>query len=98
MDARGSVLERFVTARNGNAMTCLCRILGRWRNPRLTAVCVFFVMSMGLFGQTGAQKPVEQKQSSNAQVAMLHPSDERSESTAVLYHINRALHYLEAIV
>ena len=79
-------------------MTCLCRILGRWRNPRLTAVSVFFVISMGMFGQTGAQKPVEQKQSSNAQVAKPNPSDARTESTAVLVQLNSALENLAARV
>src|SRR5246127_1520231 len=79
-------------------MTHSFRILGCWRNRHLAAVCVFFATSVGVAGQTAAQKPVEQKQAPNVQLPKPNPSDARSESTAVLVQLNSALENLAARV
>src|SRR4029077_17886608 len=81
---------------NGNPMQCSCRILGRWRNLRVIAVSVFFAITVGVFGQTAADKSADQK--AQATKPSPKPSDSKSESNAVLVQLNSALESLAAKV
>jgi serine protease Do len=82
-------------------MTLSFDICGRTRTPRrAAALCGLATISMAVFGQTPAQKPVDQGQSQKVQTAKPSPSSSevRSDSAAVLVQLNSALESLAAKV